>query len=230
MTKKTKTSRNKRSRQTRKPNKRRRNNRNDRGTVHIRSPQISDRVAVTLKWPVASILTSSGNSTIARRWTPNALYDIDPTFGSTSLPGFAEWINFYQWNVVPSYSYKCTFVNNEAFPVVIYIMNATADPGTTGTNYYEYSTAKYGKQITLSSKGGMDRKVVTGRVSVSALTGQNVFLDNSFRGTSTSNPSTLVYFGIGYNTLTNDFTTAGVTFQLELSVTAHFFIRKLLTT
>jgi hypothetical protein len=223
-------SHNKKNRRNKKKNPNRRRKNNNRGTVIMRNPQQADRVVVTLRWPVASVLTSSGNSVVARRWTPNALYDIDPTFGSTSLPGYSEWVAFYNWNLVPSYSYNITLVNNEAFPVVIYIVNGTVDPGTTGTNFYEYSTAKYGKQKILSAKGGNDRCTIKGRVSVSKLVGLNIFQDNSFRGSSTSNPTTLVYFGIGYNSLANDFTSAGVSFQLELNVRASFFSRKLITT
>jgi hypothetical protein len=223
------------SRHIKRRNKRPNNNRNQHNkrngdTMILRSPQETDRVVVTLRWPVSSLLTNSGNATIARRWCTNGLYDIDPTFGSTSLPGFAEWIAFYKWNLVTIYSYEVTFVNNEAFPVVVYIMNSTSDPGTTGTNYYEYSTAKFGKQRMLSAKGGSDRVSIKGRVPISALVGIDITKDNSFRGTSTSNPTSLVYFGIGYNALGNDFTAAGVTFQLLISVRAAFFLRNPLTT
>jgi hypothetical protein len=189
----------------------------------------ADRMRVLLSYPLMATLTNSGNSYVARRFTPNGLYDIDPTFGTTAMPGFAEYSNLYGFYVVVRYRYKICISNAEAFPVVVYVTNSTVDPTTSGTNMLSYSTQKYGSRCILSAKGGNDRHVFSGKIEVSALVGEDITKDSAYRTPVTSNPSDLVYLGLGLNGGSNDFTSAGCIFDLRIVCEGHFFDRKLLT-
>jgi hypothetical protein len=188
-----------------------------------------DRLRVELAYPLMTTLTNNGNSFAARRWTPNGPYDIDPTLGSTSLPGYNEWLAFYTYVVVLRYYYELRISNQESFPVAVYIVNTNTDPGTAGTSYLDYSTQKYGRRYFLSAKGGGDKCVVRGGVEVSQLVGQDITKDVNYRSTVGNNPNVPIYLGLGINAGSSDFTANGVVFDLMLRVQCHFFDRKILT-
>lgn len=189
----------------------------------------ADRMRVLLSYPLMSTLTNVSNSFVARRWTPNGLYDIDPTLGSTSMPGFTEYSSLYGFYVVLRYRYKIRISNAEAFPVVVYVTNSTVDPTTSGTYMLDYSTQKYGSRCILSAKGGNDSKMFSGLIEISRLVGEDISKDSAYRTPVTSNPSDIVYLGLGLNAGSNDFTSAGCIFDLRIISEGHFFDRKLLT-
>jgi hypothetical protein len=189
----------------------------------------ADRMRVQLSYPLMATLTNVSNSFVARRFTANGLYDIDPTFGTTAMPGFAEYSALYGFYVVLRYRYKIRISNAEAFPVVVYVTNSCVDPTTAGTYMLDYSTQKYGSRCILSAKGGNDSKTFSGSIEISRLVGEDITKDSAYRTPVTSNPSDLVYLGLGINAGSNDFTSAGCIFDLRIVCDSHFFDRKLLT-
>jgi len=187
---------------------------------------VPDEMDVCLEYPQIGVIFAAAQ-TSAKRWTPNAPYDVDPTLGSTSTPGFSEWAAFYSYVRVEKYSVDVTVVNIDTSPLDVYFIHSNTDPGTVGTNYQQYATAAFGTQKGISPKGGMDRIQYRRTVSVSSLVGAvDVSTDDSFRSLTSATPTDLVYFGIGAQTMAGGNMVSGINFSMQIKMWCKFYGRK----
>jgi hypothetical protein len=72
-----------------------------------------------LKYIVSRILNNAGFNTASIQLNANGVFDVDPSLASTAVPGFAEYATLYNKYRVKKVRSTCTFVNREAFPVII---------------------------------------------------------------------------------------------------------------
>jgi len=187
---------------------------------------VPDEMDVVLAYPGNGIIFAAAQ-TSAKRWTPNAPYDVDPTLGSTSTPGFSEWAGFYSYVRCEKYEIEATVVNLDTSALDVYFVHSNTDPGTVGTNYQQYATAAFGKTIGLSPKGGMDRATYRQKVNVGALVGGvDVSTDDSFRALTSTTPADLVYFGIGAQTMTGGNMVTGLGYTFNIRMWCKFYGRK----
>jgi len=87
------------------------------------------RLATTVRFNDFITLTNVGAKVANVRFSPSNAFDVDPTVGSTSCPGFSEYALLYKMYRVQSARIKITMSNAEAFPVLMYLSPANADPG-----------------------------------------------------------------------------------------------------
>lgn len=55
-------------------------------------------------------------SFVDRIYRTNSAWDVNPSIGSTAMPGFSEWAKFYNQYRVFAVKVKCQFVNNTTTP------------------------------------------------------------------------------------------------------------------
>jgi len=164
---------------------------------------------------------------IAKRWQPNAAYDIDPVLGSTATPGYAEYAALYTYYRVTSFKVHVKFSNLDNLSVALYSVVSNTDPGTAGTNYYDYAQSAFGRTYELapfySGTGSITHRQ---HVNISRLVGMPIKQADSFRAVTTSTPTDLVFWGFGIysNALTNF--ANGVGYDGYIEVRIKFYARQ----
>ena len=189
-----------------------------------------DSFRVKLRYPIQNTLTVVG-TVIAKRWTPNAAYDVDPVLGSTSTPGFAEWSGLYTYYRVVKYKVHMNFVNLDNLGVALFTYNTNVDPGTAGSSGAQYAQSTFGRTYDLApfySGGG--KVVLNQTLSVKRILGMPVMQADSFRSLTTSTPSDLVYFGFTILSSSGVNFTNGIQYSGYIEMDTIFFARKELLT
>lgn len=98
------------------------------------------RTRVTLSFFKFFTLANVGNTATNVRFIPTYAYDVDPTVGSTAMPGFTEWAGMYRFYRVVSADAELHFSNSEAFTMTAYACPANSDPGA---NYSAATSVTY---------------------------------------------------------------------------------------
>jgi len=181
-----------------------------------------------LQFTLGGTLNNSVGVAVSKRFRPTSPRDVDPLLGSTSTPGFSEWVNFYGMARVVSYTYSWDVVNKETFPMLAIVVNTNTDPGIAGYGS-QMGNPVTQKHLISGSAGGPCRYTFRGRHKIVDIVGSgSPELDDSYAALTTTDPINNTFIGLGIdgigNTLTN-----GVTFLLKLTIWVRFYERKLLT-
>lgn len=192
---------------------------------------IAPETDVTLTYVECANLTLNGGGGVARRWTPNGAYDVDPVLGSTATPGFDEYAVFYDYYRVTSYRYEIDVANKEAFPLVVIVLNTNTDPGTTITNWVQYSAQEYcSSKILSATTGGSDSKTFRGAYTVAQVLGSIVpETDDLYSALTSAVPADLIWLGLGIDVPGNTvlFTDLGIDFNIKIYMNIRFYGRKI---
>jgi len=178
---------------------------------------------VKLCYPAVKVL-ATGVTHSSVRFTPNSAYDVDPTLGSTSTPGFASWAGLFGYYRVVGFDYEADFVNTEALPIVCYSFATNTDPGT--TMQLAYVGNPLTQTMSLAAKGGMDRGKLTGSVSIAHILGsRSVEQADSLRALTNASPADLVWLGLGCTTITGANLAVGVAIYVKFTLYVRFYDR-----
>lgn len=196
------------------------------------SQVVPSEVFTYLTYPYAGSIKSAGLQYMSQRWKTNDAYDVDPVLGSTATPGFAEWAAFFDYYRVISYSIVMQVTNNESFPVGLYILNSTDDPGSTGANWFAKAASSLGKTYQLAPKGTTGaHKIIRVAHTISEVVGSSApETADTFRALTSGTPDDQTWFGVGIdshvpaNTLSN-----GIFYNLSVRLHVKFYGRKTLT-
>lgn len=194
--------------------------------VRVQPVESADSVLVRLRYPIRGTLSTVG-TVIAKRWTPNAAYDVDPVLGSTSTPGFSEYAALYTYYRVEHFKTHVKFSNLDNLSVSLYSVVSNTDPGTAGTNYFDYAQSALGRTFELAPfYSGAGSVTLNQKVDLKKLIGMNTAQADSFRSVTTSIPTDLVYWGFGIysNAGTNFANGVGYTGYIEMYV--RFYARQ----
>ena len=205
-----------RKQSTRKPAPSKRPRRN----LRVAPVESVDSLTVKLRYPIRGTLATVG-TVISKRWTPNAAYDVDPVLGSTSTPGFSEYAALYTYYRVEKFRVHAKFSNLDNLSVSLYSVVSNTDPGTAGTNYFDYAQSAMGRTFELAPfYSGAGSVTLNQTVSVPKLLGMTTAQADSFRSVTTSIPTDLVYWGFGIysNAGTNFANGVGYTGYIEMHV------------
>lgn len=187
--------------------------------VKVSPLQSPDDVTVNLSYPIKGTLSTVG-TVIAKRYTPNGAYDVDPVLGSTSTPGFAEWAALYTYYRVTKIKLQVTFSNLDNLGVSLYSVFSNTDPGTAGTNYFNYAQSAFGRTFELAPfYSGRGTVTLRQTIDLEKLLGMSMQQADSFRSVTTSIPTDLVYWGFGI------FSNAGTNFANGISYTGKIVMR-----
>jgi len=185
-----------------------------------------DEVDVILTYPAAGTLHNA-SLTVSQRWTPNAAYDVDPTLGSTSTPGFSEWAAMYTYYRVVSYDVDMMVSNLEAFPLIVYSINTNEDPHLLGTGFIDYQTQPFSKTAIIGSLTGAANARFHHHVPCAKLLGSNaVDTADSLRAVTTGVPADLLWYGLGIQAPPGSLCNNGVLFNLKIRMNIKFYGRQ----
>lgn len=187
---------------------------------------VAPRTRVTLRFQKTVTISNSTLFTANQFFTPTFLYDVDPVIGSTAVPGFTEYAAFYRQYVL--ISSRCTFrvMNNEAFPLLAFIVPTNGAPtanqslSTTFTQLAQPVCVT--KAIGAVTGNGIGTLVHEYRTSNFAgahdVTGDPAY----FGATSGGSPTNNWYWNIGYTSGLAG-TAAGALVQVTIELDTEFF-------
>jgi len=192
---------------------------------------IPDEFNTILTFVDAIKIGTAASGAAAYRFATNGTYDVDPAIGSTSTPGFAELAALYYYFRPYAYQVFLTMSNGEVFPLSYTLIHANADPGSSfGTPYTLGSGNAFGASGVLGSLGSAPTHYRSRKIRVAELVGGvDPETGDNWHGGSAANPTDLIYFGVGVQSLTvaNVFTaTGGVTFNIRIRMWVRFYDRK----
>jgi hypothetical protein len=162
------------------------------------------------------------------RFNPNAAFN--PITGASPggyTPWYDRWALMYGYYRVIRYSYKITVINNEAFPIVAYIINSNNDP--TDSIAQQIASNPLCQTFLLSAKGGQDRMTFRKTVKIAEVVGTNtVKYDDMYSALITANPTDVTWLGIGAASVAGgSFIPNGASFNIELKQFTVFYDRLL---
>jgi hypothetical protein len=112
------------------------------------------RLRCTLRYSTTGLLNNAAVARANSRYNPVNVYDVDPTLGSTSCPGFTEYGQIYRLYRTRSSTCKVTFSNKEIFPVCCYLCPVNTDPGANNATPQTYLSNKLCKERTVGPLTG----------------------------------------------------------------------------
>lgn len=178
--------------------------------------EAADSMTVRLRYPIRGTLAAAA-TVIAKRYTPNAAYDVDPVLGSTSTPGFAEYAALYTYYRVERFRVHLVVTNLDNLSLSLYSTCSNTDPGTAGTNYNGYAQSAFGKTFELAPfYSGRGTQTINQNIDVPKVLGMSTAQADSFRSVTTSIPTDLVYWGFGI------YSNAGTNFANGVGYTGYF--------
>jgi hypothetical protein len=159
------------------------------------------------------------------RYNPAYVYDMDPTIGGTSVPGFTEWAGLYRFARLRSSRINVSFVNKEAFPVTMVICPNNFDPGANTSAYANYSSSRFASLQSTGPLTGNSACTMSGFQSTAHFAGvrPNHLLDSYCFPTAGGTPPNNAWFwyvGAQGSTL---FTAAGVYARVTIDAEIDFF-------
>ncbi len=144
-------------------------------------------------------LNNAGLTYASVRFRPTSAYDVDPTLGGTSMPGYNELSGLYGKYRVLRWRTEVVASNleldNQLFLVVFH---SNFDLG----NNYSQVQSQFGNSFSyykaMSPKGGLDRaKIRTPWISARALVGSDsVYLDDDYAANTNASPTNNSYVNI----------------------------------
>jgi len=187
-----------------------------------------DRVRTHLRFHTFGLIQNATSSSGSVRYEPTYAYDIDPTVGSTAMPGFAEWAGLYRKYRVNGCIAKITFANQEALPVLCYISATNSDPGTNVLP--SVAQTFLAQPITRSElagplTGNSATKIMNLPVSVAGFAGSaNHDIDDAYASFVTGTaPANNMWLQVGCVKSNNASLSAGVSFDLVIDLDIEFF-------
>lgn len=183
-----------------------------------------DELDITLTYPLI-VAGGSGTNQYQARWNPNAAYDVDPTLGSTSTPGFSEEAALYSHYRVVSSFVNFTFTNKSTSAGMVYVTWSNGDPGTTASNVFPSNPNTISRGFAPLGTTGAQKKIHS-RMNFASLLGQNV-IDTSqdFQAAVNAVPTDLFWVAIGAFPNSGNFS-ANVEIYGLITMHIRFFSRK----
>jgi len=181
----------------------------------------------------ATMFTNSGAAPqVTKRFLSNTVWRPEVSVAKSAVP-FGELQELYSEYRVLKYRYCVTIVNNESFPVVVYVTNTNADPSVSAGLLD--SVGDLSQRKVLSPKGGLDKVTFRKALSVQKVVGEGktVRADDDYRGLmsagSESNPADVTWIGIGAQSMTGANITLGVTSEILLEFETLVYDRQIMS-
>lgn len=171
-----------------------------------------------------SPLNNAGLTYASVRFRPTSAYDVDPTIGGTSMPGFNEMAGLYGKYRVLRFKTSVVFVNAEDFPLNAIVFPSNFDLGANYSQVQSQFGNSFAKYRYLSPKGGMDRAtIVTPWLSARQIVGtDSVYLDDDYSANTNTSPTNNSYINVAIWTGNTTQLTVGVGLQIVITCEVRF--------
>lgn len=163
------------------------------------------RVRVWLRYSKVVTMSNATNYTTNVIFIPTAVYDVDPTIGSTTTPGFVEWGTLYRTYRLTRSRCEVQFVNNEQFGGIVFLC-AQNDPPTANQALAITNTAlaqPTTESTPISAANGNSSKSISKELTSASFTGAADVNVPDFYAAPTggsSLPSNNWYWNVGFTT------------------------------
>jgi hypothetical protein len=156
---------------------------------------------VTLSYLSNVQINNAGFLSASKAYYPNGVYDVDPAFASSTVPGFSALIGLYNTWRVDEVTVTCNVSNVDDFPTEVCFAWFPNTTFVAANSFLQrYFSNMNTRVIILSSKGGQDRYHYRHVMPMAKLFGDvSTYYGstNNFCGTGASNPTSLFTFVIG---------------------------------
>jgi hypothetical protein len=184
------------------------------------------RYRCSLRYHGNITINNAGFTAANVRYIPTFAYDVDPTVGSTAMPGFTELGTLYRVYRVNGAQISCSFSNREAFPVEVYVSAVNSDPGAnysvgTAQTYCAQRTSKSMEigPLTGNGIGTLKDRQLTSRFGGAVNTLTTDFYVGTTGGTA---PSNNWYWTVGVISVPSNLS-AGVQLRVVMDIDLEFF-------
>jgi hypothetical protein len=160
------------------------------------------------------------------RFSPSYLYDVDPTLGSTAMPGFNEVSGLYTKYRFRTCKWKCSFSNQEAFALTACVDAVNGDPTVNTANYQAYFSSESSQEVVVGAQGCPTEKM-KGFFTIDKF-GGGMKLEppplDAYVGAGTTSPANNIFVFVGFTSPTGQVSTAaGIAVSFKMTVHADFF-------
>lgn len=184
------------------------------------------RTRMTLRFSKTVTFSNATLFTANIYFVPTFLYDVDPTIGSTAVPGFVEYAALYRQYVVIASSIRVRFMNNEAFPQLAFVIPLNGPPGANQSlsTTFTQLAQRVCESAALGALTGNGMCAIEHSWSTSQFGGaHDVRGDPSYFGsTAGGSPTNNWYWNIGVTSGLAG-TVAGVLTHIDIEITCEFF-------
>lgn len=172
-----------------------------------------------------SPLNNAGATFASVRFRPSSAFDVDPTIGGTSMPGFNEWAGMYGRYRMLSFKAHVIGTNLEDFPVNFIIFASNFDLGNNYSQVQSMFGNSFARYKYLSPKGGMDRATLrTPWWKTEHIVGSDaVNVDTDFSATISTSPINNTYLNVGLWTGNGTTLVNGIGMQLVITAQYRFY-------
>jgi len=177
------------------------------------------RLVVRTRYQRSFNMSNPGIVFANKRLNPCFCYDVDPNFGTTAMPFFSEVMTLYRFYRCLKASITVQFVNNEAFPVTVWVCPVNFDPTENSASYQNYLSNPNCHVSELGAVGSPNLRSVHKTASTDSFAGARWVGDiDAYSATGSSAPANSWYFAFGVST-SGIGQVSGVTGSVVLSVT-----------
>ncbi len=144
-------------------------------------------------------LNNAGITYASVRFRPTSAYDVDPSIGGTSMPGFNELAALYGKYRVLRWKMSATIVNLELDNGLNFIVfPSNFDLGNNYSQVQSQFGNSFAKYTYVAPKGGMDRKTInTGWLSARSIVGSDsVYVDDDYASNVNTSPTNNSYMNV----------------------------------
>jgi len=154
---------------------------------------VPDKMRVKLRY-TESTTPSLGTTSVSyafQQYNMNGAYDFNNAAGSTTIPGFNEWSNFYYTNKVYAAKWFIQFINLGTSPLICGVYHSSTSWTASWANLMQYIGNPHNRAVTISPTGGLDRATLKFYDKWTSVYGnkKEYIADSIFNGTYSSNPS-----------------------------------------
>lgn len=188
----------KRRRIIRRRSRRMRGGRRRRGSRRVVGP--ATRIVKLRYVDVDTPFINSATATFASNtYKINSAFDVNQLVGTTHMPGFAEWANFYLKYKVMATKISTEITNPSNKPYIVQLrMEPDISAPLTWNNYMQMQGNPYCKTRSISQAGGLDKIHMSMYASLGRLLGNRLVYktDTSYEAQTNANPARTMYGSI----------------------------------
>lgn len=182
------------------------------------------RLRTKLTFTKASVISNVGASFGNVVFNPTGVYDVDPLFGSTSTPGFAELAAIYRVYRVNSSRIKGGFTNEQTTGVTGYVVPVNFNPGANNGSPYTYLSDRLSKVKMIGGNSGNNTVQFSHRASTQTFAGVRYTGQiDEYTSAVTTIPVNNWYWMVGIVTNNAALTSSGVAYFVEIDMEVEFF-------
>lgn len=189
-----------------------------------------DRLRTTLRWWISPVVNLSVTNYGQVRYQPTGVFDIDPTVGGASAPGFNELANIYSSYRVTASHCKAEMVSpGISTPVRLILCPTNLDPGATptGTQIIDLVDQPYAVSKLAALRGGPITSVQQGMTTEKIFGSPMTKYDDNFAALVNAIPVNNWYWVVAYYAPTTiPLTEGGIILNVFIEIEIDFYDRR----